>query len=51
MQKIVIACEDLFGIEVYSIICEINKRRKMQRLGLQYEVAEFISDKKLCLDR
>lgn len=44
MQNIVIACEDAFGIEVYSIICEINKRRKKADGEIAYNIIGFIDD-------
>ena len=43
MQDIVIVCQDLFGIEIYSIVCEINKRRKSTGREPKYNIIGFVT--------
>ena len=43
MQDIAIICQDLFGIEVYSLICEINKRERKLGNDPVYNVIGFVS--------
>lgn len=42
MQDIVIVCNDLFGIEVYSLIDEINRRAEKANKGAVYHIKGFL---------
>ena len=44
MQKLIIACDDLFGLEVYSLIQEINNWHANRDQEPLYDVLGFISD-------
>lgn len=45
MKRIVIACDDLFGLEIKSIIDEINKWHQINRNERRYDLIGFLSDK------
>ena len=45
MQKIVIACEDIFGAEVYSILSAINAKCEREGREHEYSIIGYISDK------
>ena len=44
MRKVVIACEDVFGIEVYSILKAVNLAQEREGRPAVYALAGYVSD-------
>ena len=44
MKDIILVCEDLLGLEVYSILDWINQWHRLKRKEIPYHVLGFISD-------